>query len=122
MEIRLKKNSKPFKIPEVIVAGDFLKFRGLMFRGKNTAPNLLFKFNNPSALHSFFVFFDFLVIWLDDKNNVLDYRIIKPFHFYEFSKTNFSKIIEIPLNNKNKKLVADFFKFVVQNSSRRGKI
>lgn len=80
----------------------FQKFRGLMFRKKKNSPALLFEFNKKSRtpLHSFFVFFSFIVVWLDDKNNVIEIKKIKPFKPYINIKRDFNKILEIPLNKK----------------------
>ncbi|MCX8158782.1 MAG: DUF192 domain-containing protein [Candidatus Pacearchaeota archaeon] len=82
------------------------KILGLMFKPKESA-NLLFEFDKKGyyAIHSFFVFFSFLVLWLDEKNNVVEKRIVKPFEFCVSPKKPFKKIIEIPFNNKNKKII-----------------
>lgn len=83
---------------------------GLMFRTRNTKP-CLFEFNNPQKfkLTSLFVFFNFIVIWLDKNKKVLDIRKIKPFTFCISSQKNFSKVLEIPINKKNN----DFIKILV---------
>lgn len=81
--------------------------KGLMFRGRN-CPNLLFDRGGRWAIHSFFVFFDFLAVWLDEKNNVLEYKLVKPFTFHVIPKHKFAKLIEIPVNNRNKRLITHF--------------
>ena len=83
------------------------KVLGLMFRTKNTK-NLLFEFNKPTkmSIHSFFVFFDFVAVWIDDENKILEYQVIKPFQVSIKPKNNFSKLIELPLNNKNKTILS----------------
>jgi len=80
---------------------------GLMFQKKENASALLFDFSGRKrlALHSFFVFFPFLAIWLDDKNKILEFRIIKPFSFNVLSKKPFSKIVEVPINLKYQKII-----------------
>jgi len=80
---------------------------GLMFQKKENANALLFDFSNRErlALHSLFVFFPFLAIWLDDKNKILEFRIIKPFSFNVLSKKPFSKIVEVPINLKYQKII-----------------
>ena len=85
------------------------RLRGLMFRHKNTS-NLLFDFGKPVrySLHSFFVFFKFLVVLLDEKNNVVDLKIEKPFRFYVNTDKKFVKILEIPVNKRNKKIIKFF--------------
>ena len=95
--LNLKKSSKVGKVI------------GLMFKSKNTN-SLLFEFNKKTSMkiHSFFVFFDFLVLWIDDKNNVIDFKIVKPFTLSVKSKKPFSKVIEIPVNKKNREDI-EFF-------------
>ncbi|MBU0467290.1 MAG: DUF192 domain-containing protein [Nanoarchaeota archaeon] len=85
------------------------KVFGLMFKSSKTQ-NLLFEFSDREikTIHSFFVFFPFLAVWLDKKNKVLDYKLVKPFTLAVNSKTAPKKLIEIPLNNKNKKIVEIF--------------
>jgi uncharacterized membrane protein (UPF0127 family) len=72
--------------------------RGLMFRGKETK-NLMFEYTG--RIHSFFVFFKFLILWLDEKNNVVDWRVVRPFSLRVKSKKKFEKFVEIPLNKDN---------------------
>ena len=50
------------------------------------------------AIHSFFVFFPFLAIWLDDKDKIIDSKVIKPFRFSILPSKKFVKLIEIPIN------------------------
>ena len=85
------------------------KFTGLMFRTKNTS-NLIFKFNkkNLLAIHSCFVFFDFLAVWLDDENNVLDFKMVNPFRIHVCSKKPFTKLLEVPINKNNEEII-EFF-------------
>jgi len=85
------------------------KFRGLMFRSSSTSP-LLFSFSGKRriALHSMFVFFDFLVIWLDEKNNAIGFRIAEPFEPLILPPKKCSRIIEIPIHSGNRKEI-EFF-------------
>ncbi len=80
----------------------FGKIRGLMFRRRENAKILLFEFKKPKryAIHSFFVFFPFLVIWLDDRNNVLEWTLVYPWKFRVSPRKKFYKIVEIPKNKK----------------------
>ena len=80
---------------------------GLMFQTREKAEALLFNFTGRKrlALHSLFVFFPFLVVWLDDKNKILENRMVRPFSLRVLSKKSFSKIVEIPLNLKYKKII-----------------
>ena len=80
----------------------FQKARGLMFRRSKNAEALLFSFNKPVdlALHSFFVFFDFIVIWINENGKVLEKRKIKPWKANIKTAKKYSKVIEIPFNDK----------------------
>ena len=85
------------------------KITGLMFKTRNTK-NLLFEFKKDTRIriHSVFVLFDFLAIWLDEKNKVIDYRTVSPFTLSVQPKKEFRKLVEIPLNKKNTKIVKFF--------------
>ena len=87
---------------------EFEKFLGLMFVKKKNARALLFEFKKPTriSIHSFFVFFPFVSIWLDDKNKVIDINpLIKPFRFSFRPKEKFYKIIEIPINERYREVI-----------------
>jgi len=75
---------------------------GLMFSRRKKAKILLFEFKKPvkMAIHSYFVFFPFLAIWLDSKNKVLDLKIVKPFKIGVLPSEKFTRLIEIPLSVK----------------------
>ncbi len=81
---------------------------GLMFRTKN-CDNLLFDRRGRWAIHSWFVFFKFLALWLDEKNNVVEWKIVSPFKKYVVPKNDFARLIEVPINARNKKII-DIFK------------
>jgi uncharacterized membrane protein (UPF0127 family) len=93
-------------------------FRGLMVRGKN-CDNLLFNRKGKWAIHSFFVFFPFLALWLDENNDVIEHKIVKPFSFHVKPERNFVKLVEMPFNDKNKQTI-DFlvdrerFKYIAE--------
>lgn len=82
---------------------------GLMFRTKNTE-NLLFDFKKDVriSITSFFVFFPFLILWLDEKNNVLEWEIVKPFVFSLRPSCKFRKFVEVPINYKNRRILSLF--------------
>lgn len=88
----------------------FRKFSGLMFSEKEKAGVLLFSFRRRQSIkiHSLFVFYDFAAVWLDDKNNVVDVKIVHPFSLCASPKKPCFKLLEIPLSRKNRK-TADFF-------------
>lgn len=73
-----------------------------MFRKKEISPALLFEFNKNTSLeiHSFFVSFSFLALWLDEKNNLLEKKIVKPNKIKIKPKEKYRKLVEIPLNRK----------------------
>lgn len=100
----IKLNKRKIKL-DVIEAGFFMKFRGLMFRSLENSCILLFDNASNIAIHSYFVFFDFLVLWLDRENNVVDWEVVKPFSVYEKSNKEFYKIIEIPVSRRYHSIV-----------------
>jgi len=74
---------------------------GLMFKLRNTSA-LLFGFKKPfeKAIHSFFVFFPFVGVWLDDKNQVVEVRLVRPFTLKCKPKKKFTRLVEIPISSK----------------------
>ena len=110
MLINIGFNSKKVSL-EVKSTSFFTRFSGLMFRSKNTG-NLIFDFSYLARwpIHSLFVFFPFLAIWLDNKNKVLDFKIVKPFCLNIAPNTKFKKLIEIPVNKKNQEIIKIFIK------------
>ena len=101
--INYRKKRKILSAKRVFFLGKIL---GLMFR-KGNHDILLFDFFSAGrrSIHSFFVFFSFIAVWLDERNNVLDYRIVRPFTLSVCSKYEFCKLIEIPINYRNKELI-----------------
>ena len=87
------------------------KVLGLMFRLSCT-DNLIFDFAERKrvSFHSLFVFFPFLIIWLDEKNRVVDARIVSPFRLRVLPRGNltFSKVLELPLNSCNERIFRFF--------------
>ncbi len=84
---------------------------GLTFRTKNTR-NLLFDFSKPVTwqgnLTSIFVFFPFLTLWVDKNNKVIDLRVIRSFIFSISQKKEFYRIVEIPFNLSNRRIIERF--------------
>jgi len=78
------------------------KFLGLMFSRQESARALLFDFKKKTriSIHSLFVFFPFLAIWIDNEDNVLEIRKVFPWNFLIFPKRKFSRLVEIPFNSK----------------------
>lgn len=99
MKIRINKKGVDINTKKVSGLG---KFAGLMFKSRN-APNLLFL--NTNTIHSYFVFFPFLAVWLDEKNNVVDLSVVKPFTLSASPSKPAKKLVEIPFNDENKPLI-----------------
>ena len=89
------------------------RYTGLMFTRKNEAEILIFKFRKPTrlAIHSFFVFFPFMAIWLDEKGRITEKKKIQPFSPYIIPRKDFKTFIEIPLSRKYMKIVDDIERF-----------
>ena len=84
----------------------FEKISGLMFSKKTKANALLFKFKNGKKIpiHSWFVFFDFLAVWTNSSNKIIEIKIVKPFKLRVLPEKEFTKLLEIPLNKKYSKI------------------
>lgn len=104
---------------ELIECNFFERLRGLMFRSKEKSPALLFDFkkNVKVPIHSFFVFFKFFAIWIDEKNKVVDVKKVSPFKLRVLPKKSFQKIIEIPMNSNYRKEL-DYL-FLRDNSNKK---
>jgi len=100
--IIIKYKKKRIKIQNVKKLSELGKMRGLMFRRREKCPALLFEFKKPvkMKIHSLFVFFPFIAAWTDNKNRIVDLKIVKPFRPIISSRKPFYKLIEIPLNKK----------------------
>jgi len=90
----------------------FSKFRGLMFRTKNTVP-LVFIFDKPTktSIHSLFCP-EFIAVWLDDKNRVVEVKRIKSWKWNIKPKEKFVNLVEIPINEGYGKII----KFLVEDA------
>ena len=106
MIVKYKNKKINIDVKEV---SEFGKVSGLMFRTKETKI-LLFEFKKETNLkvHSFFVLFDFLGVWINSKGRVVDCKIMKPFSVAYSPKKKFSKLVEIPVNEKNGKIISFF--------------
>ena len=72
------------KRSEVEIADCFFKkFRGLMFRKKPKKMLLVLKNQGriEAGIHSFFVFFPFDAVWLDENWKIVDLKTVRPFSF-----------------------------------------
>ncbi|MGY4884819.1 MAG: hypothetical protein ACP5NZ_04550 [Nanobdellota archaeon] len=111
MQVIIKNKSKRLKVDNVKKLSEFGKVIGLMFHSREKCPSMLFEFSSPTKMkiHSIFVFFPFAAIWTDDKNRIIDKKIVKPFRISIGPKKPFYKLVEIPLNRKYVKKVKTLF-------------
>jgi uncharacterized membrane protein (UPF0127 family) len=109
--MKIKIGTSSFNIKNLKTCNEFEKFSGLMFSSRKNARALLFNFRKPTnlAIHSFFVFYPFLAVWLDNKNKVVKMSIVKPFTPFVKPKKSFLKLIEIPLNEKYEKITKSIY-------------
>jgi len=107
IELKVSFKGKSIKI-SARKMGFFGKIKGLMF--KLPRENLLFEFSSDTStkIHSFFVFYSFLAVWMDEKNRVLECKIVRPFTVAVSPEKPYRKLVEVPLNKKNTKII-EFF-------------
>ena len=67
---------------------------------------LLFNFgkNSNSKIHSLFCP-KFVAVWLDERNKVVDLKVVKPWRLSGSSAKPFSKLVEIPINREYRNVV-----------------
>lgn len=94
------------KIIEVEKMGNLGKVIGLMFKQRKNAKALLFEFDKPCCMgiHSFFVFFPFVAIWMNEER-LIDIQQISPFKLTIKPNEKFTRLIEIPINKKYQEIV-----------------
>lgn len=92
---------------EVKECGSLGKVIGLMFSRRENADNLLFDFKKPVGIniHSFFCP-EFVAVWIDENNKIVGVKMVKPFRMSVKPQKSFVKLIEIPVNEKNMKIIA----------------
>ena len=101
MNIRITHRGRT-KLFSVRRMGPVSMYRGLMFRSRTT-DNLLFDYPDDSRrpIHSWFVFFSFLVVWLDKRNRVVEMELVRPFRCCVQPKKKYRRFVELPLNTQN---------------------
>ena len=111
IKVGLKYKKRKIEIKNVKRLGEFGKGIGLMFRSREKCPAMLFEFSKPTIMkiHSLFVFFPFAAVWLDEKNKIINKKIVKPFQFIVPCKNPFYKLLEIPVNKKYQKEIKLLF-------------
>lgn len=87
------------------------KFIGLMFSRRENARMLLFSFKKKQKIriHSWYVFYPFIAVWLDERNRVVDLKIVKPFTPWVSPKKRCISLLEIPINLYYKNLIKRLF-------------
>jgi uncharacterized membrane protein (UPF0127 family) len=102
--------SKIPKLKEVKTIGQ--EARGLTFRSKKNARALLFEFSPPVRLsiHSLFVFFPFVAVWLNQKDEVIQKKVVRPWKIRIKPTKSFSKLVEIPINKFYRREIGDLLK------------
>src|SRR3989344_2133429 len=101
ISIIVKKENKKINL-EVYQCNYFERFLGLMFSRRQNAKALLFDFGKKvkTPIHSFFVFYSFMAVWLDDKGKILEKRIVSPWKVSISPSVKYRKLVETPLNGK----------------------
>ena len=89
---------------EVKRCGFFGKFLGLTFVDKEDGEALLFE-DLIGGIHSYFVGFDFLAVWLDTRDKVVKIEKVKPWRCYVSRKGE--RLLEIPCNARYRKIVGE---------------
>ena len=109
MELALNLNKKKVVIKHIEICKN--KAIGLMFSQREKAPRLLFNFKKSVKLsiHSLFVFYPFVAVWLH-RGNIIDIKKIKPFKISIKPDQSFDQLLEIPINAYNKKLIEAILK------------
>lgn len=85
------------------------RYRGLIFKKRNSEI-LLFEFKKDVKLvfHSLFVFFPFLLLWLDNNNRIIEYHRVNPFTPCVFPRKPFRKVVEIPISPLTRRFLTFF--------------
>jgi len=79
---------------------------GLMFSRREKACALLFDFGKEVevAIHSFFCP-EFVGVWIDQSGKVIEIKRVKPWRLSVRPKEKFVKLVEIPINEKYKRII-----------------
>ena len=46
-------------------------------------------------------------MWLDDKNNIVEKKLVKPWALFVLPEKKFNKLVEIPVNKRYRKITRD---------------
>ena len=97
MKIKNRNKDLFVKVKKLNPLGQVL---GLMFHSRNTE-NLIF---NSVRIHSLFVFFSFVAVWLHD-NRVIKAQIVRPFTLSVHPPKDATSLLEIPISKKNARII-----------------
>ncbi len=88
-------------IKKIKEAKGIQKYVGLMFK-KNPEP-LVFKLNveKKIAINSLFCKVDFIALWFDKDEKLVDAKLIKPGQLKILPKKEFKTLVEIPIMKQN---------------------
>jgi len=112
MKAKLFFNGKEIFIDGIKKVDEFGKISGLMFRKNSSA--LLFEFpTGRTEIHSFFCR-RFLAIWILD-GKIVEYRIVKPWRISVKPKSDFDKLIEVPITPRYDDIIKIFVPELVEN-------
>jgi uncharacterized membrane protein (UPF0127 family) len=101
MKVFLKYRGRKLAIEPLEICNSLWKRSiGLMFSSKEKSKAKIFVFQNPTqmSIHSFFVFFPFFAVWIDENGKILDKRLVLPWMFSVKPKQPYTRLIEIPIN------------------------
>ncbi len=106
MQLRFFNRRKSLKI-EIKRVGFFTQFIGLMFSRRKTAIRLFsYSSDRKVPIHSWFVFYNFLIVWIDSENKIISWKIVKPFTSLVLPKKACRAFLEIPINDKYEKEIS----------------
>ncbi len=77
--------------------------RGLMFTRSLHIP-LFFPLRFPLSIHSLFVFYPFLAVWISEQRSVLRVDTVFPFTLHISPPDGAKGLLEIPIHVKNTKI------------------
>ena len=79
MKAKVLKEDGTILVNNLVVAEGFKRYIGLMFRFRMPYDGLLLNIDDTDFIHSFFVFFLFKAIFLDEDFKVVEVCVMKPF-------------------------------------------
>lgn len=106
-KVCLSYKGKKFCLEVKVMDNIFKRFWGLMFKRKKSAVPLLFPFEKSTntSIHSFFCFFSFIAIWLDENGKIIEIRTVNPFIPSIKPKKEFKTLIEIPIDSRYREFI-----------------